>query len=257
MTEWTQDIDRISPTERPARNPAGYQRWSNLLFLHWPVPADEIRPLIPERLDVDTYEGKAWVGIVLFEMSGVRPWWFPPVPWVSSFPEFNVRTYVHRGGEDPGVWFFSLDAARSIAVLVARWRWKLPYYKAAMQVRRRDERLSYHSERLWPGEVGPGVHVEAEFGDWIVGLEKGLGQGHARPGTFEHFLAERYLLFCEAGGKLLRGQVHHTPYPLRDAEVLTYKESLLAACGLPPAEGQPHSLFSEGVSVEVFPLEAL
>ncbi|MAG92376.1 MAG: hypothetical protein CMJ48_01295 [Planctomycetaceae bacterium] len=250
------EIDRLEPTQRPPGQPAGFHRWSKLLFLHWPVRESELRPLVPEALTIDTFEGKAWIGLVLFQMSKVRPRWFPAIPGVSSFPEFNVRTYVHRDGADPGVWFFSLDAGKSLPVHIARWRWKLPYYRAAMRVKSGGRRVAYHSERLWPGVVGPGVEAETEFGDLIGTFNKDLTPGQATPGTLEHFLAERYLLYCQSPNKeLFRGRVHHTPYPLREARVENLTETLLAASSITRPETPPHVLYSEGVEVEVFPLE--
>ena len=110
------------------------QTWSELLFLHWEVPAEAIQSLLPPGLTVDTFEGKAYVGLIPFTMSGVRPAWSPVVPGLSNFHEFNVRTYVHFEGEKPGVWFFSLDAANLIAVMIARTLWKLPYFHARMRL---------------------------------------------------------------------------------------------------------------------------
>ena len=111
-----EDVDRLSPTRRPNGRAAGYQHWRELLFLHWRISPAEIAALVPESLSIDTCEGSAWVGLVLFRMTGVRPWWSPSIPGVSAFPETNVRTYVHRHGRDPGVWFLSLDAASSLGV---------------------------------------------------------------------------------------------------------------------------------------------
>jgi uncharacterized protein YqjF (DUF2071 family) len=106
-------------------------RWKHLLFVHWRVPVASLRPLIPEPLQIDTYDGAAWVGFVPFVMESVRPVWLPPIPKLFDFPEANVRTYV-RYGEQRGVWFFSLDAAHRLGVWVARRFWKLPYYYARM-----------------------------------------------------------------------------------------------------------------------------
>src|SRR4051812_22358165 len=108
------EIDRMAATRRPRGRPAGFQNWSDLLFLHWRISPTEIAPMLPEAISVDTFDGSAWVGIVAFSMSGVRPWWCPAVPGVSAFPETNVRTYVHCRGRDPGVWFLSLDAASAL-----------------------------------------------------------------------------------------------------------------------------------------------
>jgi uncharacterized protein len=248
--------DRIAPTRRPDGRAIGFQTWSDLLFVHWRMPAAEVERHLPDRLTLDTWNGDAWVGLVLFQMSGVRPAMFPPIPGLSSFPEFNVRTYVHHEGRDPGVWFFSLDAASSLAVRVARWKWHLPYYRAAMAMRRNDHQVAYYSERLWPGATGPGVDVKAEFGDFLGGLDKDFPAGEAVPGTLEHFLAERYILYAEAGGRLYRGQVHHPAYSLREATLKTMQESLLGAAGLHPrtADLPDHVMFSEGVKVEIFPL---
>ena len=125
-------IDRISPTREPDRRPVMRQSWRKLLFLHWPIPSDQLRPLVPPQLDLDLFEGTAYVGLVPFTMTGVRPVGLPPIRGISNFHETNVRTYVHRDGRDPGVWFFSLDAANRLAVYLARTFFHLPYYHARM-----------------------------------------------------------------------------------------------------------------------------
>ena len=125
-------IDRISPTREPDRWPVMRQSWRELLFLHWPIRPDQLRPLVPPQLDLDLFEGTAYVGLVPFTMTGVRPVGLPPVRGISNFHETNVRTYVHRDGRDPGVWFFSLDAANRLAVYLARTFFHLPYYHARM-----------------------------------------------------------------------------------------------------------------------------
>lgn len=160
------EIDRLAPRFRPAGSVAGHQFWSDLLFVHWRVPAVELRPLLPPEVTIDEFDGSAWVGLVPFHMSGVRPWWFPAVPGVSDFHETNVRTYVTCRGE-PGVWFFSLEAAKSLAVRVARWRWRLRYFFAEMSISRRDSRIEYHSQRLWPPPLPGHTDVAAEIGDWL------------------------------------------------------------------------------------------
>lgn len=117
---------RLLPSDKPPSHPVMYQRWAYLLFLHWPVPVSLLRPLVPSRLTIDTFGGQAYVGLVLFTMTGVRPVLLPAAPCLSNFHETNVRTYVHLDGKDPGVWFFSLDAANSVAVKLAQWLFKLP-----------------------------------------------------------------------------------------------------------------------------------
>lgn len=253
----TTPIDRLSPTIRPERNAIGYHGWSDLLFVHWRVPAKQIAPLLPQELTVDTWEGDAWVGLVPFYMSKIRPWWAPPVPGVSWFCETNVRTYVHYKGRDPGVWFFSLDASNSLAVRVARWRWHLPYYRAAMSIERNGSRLKYASRRLWPEPAGVGCRIDAEIGPLLGAGEpaRELPAGRALPGTLEHFLIERYILYAQpAPGKILSGRVFHTPYPVREARVIECEESLLNALGIPRAGTPCHAAYSERVGVDIFPL---
>ena len=120
--------------------------WHDLLFLHWPVDVAALRPHIPERLEIDTFDGVAWLGVVPFRMSGVGPRFVPSVPGVSTFPEINLRTYVRANGK-PGVWFFSLDVTKRLAVLIARGAFHLPYFKAEMNVREEDGWIHYSSQR--------------------------------------------------------------------------------------------------------------
>lgn len=237
-------IDRIAPTRRPDRAARGYQRWQQLTFVHWRISEAVLRPLVPEELAIDTYDGAAFVGIVPFTMLGVRPRWAPAVPGVSRFHETNVRTYVHRRTTEPGVWFFSLDAANRLAVWAARTFWHLPYHHARMSLEVGDGTVRYASTRR---------RGEARF----RGTCQPAGEPRAaEPGTLEHFLAERYLLYARArDGRLRRGQVHHAPYPLQPATLADWDESLLAAAGIArPAEQAPLVHFAAGVDVEVFAL---
>jgi uncharacterized protein YqjF (DUF2071 family) len=239
-------IDRISPTERPLGRPQGFQRWRTLLFLHWEVPAEALQALLPPQLTVDTFEGRAYVGVVPFTMRDVAPRWSPSVPGISHFHELNVRTYVHCEGKNPGVWFFSLDAAGSIAVLVARAGWDLPYHRASMDMQVTGDEVRYSSRRLWPGPKPAELSVHYRLGEVL---------GPAVPGTFEHFLAERYVLF--AGGKkgIRMGRVHHKPYPLQRATVLSCEHSMIKVQGLPQADTAPLSLYASGVDVDIYGLE--
>jgi hypothetical protein len=239
-------IDRISPTRRTPGRAAGYQRWRHLLFLHWPLPVDAVQALLPKGLTVDTFEGRAYVGVVPFTMRDVRPWWSPSIPGISHFHELNVRTYVHHEGRDPGVWFFSLDAAKLIAVLAARTLWHLPYHWAEMKLSLDGDLVHYQSRRRWPEPTPADFECRYRIGDPM---------GHARPGTLEHFLAERYVLFAETSpGRISIGRVHHTPYPLHRAELMEWRESVVKAAKLPEPQGEPHVLYSPGVDVDVFAL---
>ena len=241
-------IDRIAPTRRPRERVVMRQRWAELLFLHWEVPAEALAARLPPGLTLDTFEGKAYVGLVPFTMTGVRPVWAPPVALLSNFHETNVRTYVHVAGRDPGVWFFSLDAANSIAVRIARALWKLPYHRARMSLRRDGDAVDYASERLWPGPVPAAISVRYTPRGPVT---------PAVPGTLEHFLAERYILYAYARGRLFRGRVHHAPYPLQRADVPALDETLVAAAGIEiPTNVPPLAHYAREVRVHVFPLTA-
>jgi uncharacterized protein YqjF (DUF2071 family) len=239
-------MDRLAPTARPDGRPAGFQRWRTLLFLHWEVPVPAVQALLPPGLTADTFEGRAYVGVVPFTMRDVSPWWAPSVPGISNFHELNVRTYVHQDGDRPGVWFFSLDAAASIAVLIARAFWHLPYHRATMDLAQDGDWVHYRSRRRWPGPTPAECEVKYRIGEDL---------GSARPGTFEHFLAERYILYARSGAGLSIGRVHHRPYPLRRAEVEQVRQTMVEAAGLPAPQGSPLALYSPGVDVDVYALE--
>jgi hypothetical protein len=246
------DIDRVGPCRQPAGKPVGYHVWSDLLFAHWRVPVELLRPQIPRELEIDTFEGDAWLGLVPFHMSGVRPRWFPAMPFVSEFHETNIRTYVHFKGRDPGVWFISLDAACRVALEVARWKWHLNYFHAEMDLRRKGDEVRYSSRRIDSRSPRRAeVDISALIGE-PLNPEPGVS---VKPWTLEHFLAERYVLYAnDHRGRLLRGKVHHVPYPLRSAEIVSCRQTLASAAEV-PVSGQPdHALFCEGVTVDIFPL---
>ncbi len=248
-------IDRLSPARRPARRSVMRQSWRELLFLHWAFAPELVRPLVPGELELDLFEGMAYVGLVPFTMTGVRPTCLPAVAGLSSFHETNVRTYVHFRGRDPGVWFFSLDAASTIAVRLARDLFHLSYHRALMFLERErigpsdlPSSILYGGVRRWPGPL-PASYL-------IRGQVTGPVQP-AVPGTLEHFLAERYLLYARFQDRLYQGQVHHRPYPLQPATVLSLDENLLAAAGLERPATPPLALFAAGVDVAVFALRGL
>lgn len=244
-------IDRIAPTRRPKGMPVMKQRWEELLFAHWEVDAEMLRALLPPELELDTFNGRAFVGLVPFTMRGVRPVFVPPFPPMSDFHETNVRTYVHYQGRDPGVWFFSLDAANSIAVRIARAWFKLPYHYAKMSMQRDlfTNVVSYATERHWPGPVPGALRTRYEVTGPIE---------PAKPGTLEHFLAERYVLYSKADEQLFLGRVHHVPYPLQAARVIELDETLLRAAGIQrPNTAPPLQHYASGVDVDVWSLERI
>jgi len=239
-------IDRVSPTLRPPGRPAMRMAWLDLGFLHWEVEAAALRPLVPDALEIDTFEGRAFVGLVPFTMRGVRPAWAPPLPWLSRFHEVNVRTYVHRQGRDPGVWFLCLEAANPVAVVIARTFWKLPYHFARMRLTREGTAIRYSSDRRWPGPHPAACALRYE------------PRGPASPavvGTLEHFLVERYVLYAFARKTLFAGLVHHAAYPLQAANVDGVAESLVAACGIERPVSAPLVHYARGVEVDVFALQ--
>lgn len=197
-------------------------------------------------MTLDTFDGRAYLGVVPFLMRDVSPWWSPSIPGVSTFPELNVRTYVHHEGRDPGVWFFSLDAAKLLVVVTARTAWRLPYSWAAMSLDEDADRVHYRSRRRWPDRSTGRFEARYRVGDSI-----GTGQ----PGSFEHFLAERYLLYTtRRDGRLVQGRVHHRPYPLHRAELPDLHETVISAAGLPTPAESPHLLLRPGVDVDIYPL---
>src|SRR5271165_3396003 len=181
------------------------QRWNDLLFLHYEVPPERLRPLVPEVLTLDTFQHRAWVSVTPFWINHLRPPGIPSLPWISKFAELNVRTYVTFGGK-PGVYFFSLDASHLSAVWGARVFYRLPYWHAAMKVKGRGgAEIEYRSKR----SHGP---RPAE----LRGSYRPIGTTtHAYPETIEHFLTERYCLYSVSGKRLYRADIHHLPWELQ------------------------------------------
>jgi uncharacterized protein len=224
------------------------QSWHDLLFAHWPVDAAVLRPLIPLRLQIDTFEGKAWLAIVPFRMTGVRLRGTPAVPWLSAFPELNVRTYV-TDGKKAGVWFFSLDAGNSIAVAIARAWFHLPYFHARMRCREQDGWIQYQSER---------THRKASAG-LMEGRYRPIGEVRSpQPGTLEHFLTERYCLYtADARARIIRGEIHHSPWPLQVAEAEFTVNSMAEAAEVELPARKPLLHFSRRQDVVVWRPELL
>ena len=238
---------------RPSLAVAMYHRWRSLLFVHWAVDVDAVRPLLPPELDVDTFDGKAWLGLVPFTMPYVRVRGLPRLPGTASFHETNVRTYVrHRGGE-PGVWFFSLDAASPLAVVGARAASPLLYHRAAITCERRGDDVDYRLARAWPGPVPAAMEIR-----YTIDASANASARVAAPGSLEEFLVERYSLYAKRRGPLVRVRVLHRPYPLESARVTHLNESLTRAAGIELAGRAPDSvLYSGGVDVEIFRPELL
>jgi uncharacterized protein YqjF (DUF2071 family) len=218
-------------SERPWRM---RQSWHDLLFAHWPVDRDVIRAKVPRAFELDLWKGDAWIGIVPFRMTNVTLRGVPPLPWLSSFPELNVRTYV-RVGDRPGVLFFSLDAGNSMASLTARRVLNLPYYWASMSITERDGAFHYTSRRH-------AVHSAADFAAEYAPSGPVF---EAHPGTLEHFLTERYCLYqLDRRGVPYRLDIEHPPWPLQPATATISRNDLFRIHGVAEPAGPPLLHFS-------------
>lgn len=214
--------------------------WHDLLFAHWRVPAATLRPLVPSSLTIDTFDGSAWIGVVPFRMTGVRLRGTPALPGPGAFPELNVRTYV-KGGARPGVWFLSLDAASRVAVRAARGWFHLPYFDAEMECAEDGDDVVYRSHR---------THTGAHAAAFAARYGPSGPAFAAAPGSLEHWLTERYCLYAaEPDGGVLRGEIHHAPWPLQPALAAIDANTMAAAGGVALPAACPHLLFARRLDV--------
>lgn len=242
------DSLRLQARDKPSSATVMKQEWSHLLFLHWEIAAEEIQKRLPEGLYVDTFEGKAYLGVVPFYMENIRPVFCPGIPGVSWFKELNFRTYVYDTEGRPGVWFFALECNQWIAVKMARTFFHLPYHHAKMSAELSKKSLTYISQRK---------------GDELVQKYIYPAQGHqarvSEVGTLEFFLLERYRLYS-AGKKnqLFSGLVHHQPYQYAPVECETYSTRLFSLCGFDePTTAPVSAMVANRVKVDIHPLERL
>lgn len=260
--------ERLSIRSRPRGIPLMYQTWGKLLFMHWPIDLEILRPLIPSQLSIDTFAGQAWIGVVPFTMWGIRASFLPPIPGTSAFHELNVRTYVHCDGV-PGVWFFSLDAANSLAVWGAQTFYNLPYFNATMSLTQKGNAIDYSSVRTDARTYSQFFAAEAEafsadfesiqFQDLPQAkLEASWKPGEplppAQPGSIEFFLTERYCLYSYRRRKLYRSRIFHDPWPLRAASVDSCQSTMLESLGIAQPQGEPLLHYAESIAVDIWPL---
>ena len=219
-------------------------RWLDLLFAHWPVDAQPLQALLPRGLELDLFDGEAWLGIVPFTMADVAPRGVPALGRFSHFPEINVRTYV-RHGDLPGIHFLSLDAASRPTVEGARRVFHLPYFRARMSSERVAGRIVYRTERV--DRRGPPAAFAASY------RPTGPVEPSA-PGSLEAWLTDRKRLFsADRGGRIWRTEIDHGPWPLQPAEAEIGLDSMAAAHGLVLPDRTPHLRFAARLDVRGWP----
>ena len=218
------------------------QRWTDLLFAHWPIDAGILRPLVPTPLPLDTFDGVGWLSIASFYLSHLRPRYLPGLPWLSEFPELNVRTYVSLGGK-PGVYFFSLDAGSAIAVAGARAAYHLPYFNARMRASRHQGTVAYRSHRT--DRRGKPADFAARYRP-IGPVVK------SAPGTLDHWLTERYCLYATDAARVYRAEIHHHQWPRQAAEAEIETNTMARAAGLELPAVAPRLAFASLLDVVVW-----
>jgi hypothetical protein len=222
------------------------QVWEDLLFLHWPIEEELMRPLIPRGLDIDTFEDKAWIGITPFRLTGLRLMSLPSIPGFNEFNEINVRTYVLHNGK-PGIWFFSLDASKVIPAIGARVFFGLPYYSAEIKLLKAEREFRFEMRRNLSSEA----HFRAQ---WTQGVRL------RAPDTdsLGFFLVERYALFTSAVGRLNMTRLYHHPWILDEVTKVSYESRLITALGLPEPKSEPLAHFSSSpLTVQVWAPERI
>ena len=232
------------PWPLPRRPWTMLQIWHDLLFAHWPIQPSIMRQHVPPELPLDTFAGQCWIGVVPFHMSSVRPRWVPPLPRLSQFVELNVRTYVALQ-DQPGVYFFSLDASSVAAVWAARTFYHLPYFSADMNVSIGGDGVTYTSKRRsgraeLSARYRPVAPVQAP-----------------QPSSLEHWLTERYCLYTVHKGSVYRCEVHHAPWPLQLAEAEFPVNTMADAAGISLPQTSPLLHFSRKQEVLVWPPQLL
>lgn len=221
--------------------------WTDLLFVHWRVDPERVRQLLPDSVELDTFDGSAWVALVPFRMTGCRFRGFGWVPTLANFYECNVRTYARVNGL-AGVWFFSLDAANLLPVVGGRRVWNLNYVHARFRVTHQGERHDYALER--------------RRGPWAPGRTRAVWRtgetlSTSTPGSLEHFLTERYWLFTTKRDRVFGGRIHHTPWSLRRATIERLDDTLMDAAGLEGLSAPDSVLASTRIDVTGDPLRAI
>lgn len=247
------DSDRLAMRQRPEGQPIMHQNWGKLLFMHWRIDAKLLRPLVPSPLEIDVFDDSAWIGVVPFTMWGIRASFLPPIPGTSAFHELNVRTYVHHRGV-PSVWFLSLDAANKLAVWGARKFYYLPYFYARMSLEQTGNTIRYSSLRR--DRRGAPAELQATWKIREVPEAQGdQSTPRSALSSLEIFLTERYCLDTMHNGKLYRARIHHEPWRLQKAELISLNSSMVESHGLLTPQGDPLLHYCEELSVDIWRLK--
>lgn len=215
-----------------------YQSWSHISFLHWRYPADDIQRLLPRGLQVELFDSDAWLGVTPFLVEHFRLRLLPPIPWLSRFPEINVRTYVKGPNGEPGIWFFSLEASPRLAVIGGRSLYGLPYRRANMSVERDNQTTTYGSQRATASRRA------------VVNLVVRPGR-RIQPGELELFLTARFRLYSVRSGRLWFADVEHKPWPLREARISFLQQNLVQSLSIGEPRGAPLIHYSSGVHTKI------
>lgn len=234
-------IDRLAPRGRPEGTPVMHQRWENLLFLHWPISPEVLKTVVPTQFEIDTFDGQAWIGITPFHLEDVHATGLPPLLGTGSFNEINVRTYViHKGV--PGIWFFSLDASKTLPAVGARALFMLPYFKAQIRYTQGEAGYVFSSRR--PGPPKANFSVSWTTGQRLRDPDKD---------SLAFFLVERYACFAVENGTVYQVRINHAPWVLEEAKPKVTSSSLIAAAGLPEPVFDPLAHFSRVQNVDLWP----
>lgn len=219
------------------------QRWESLTFLHWSYDAQTVRALLPKALvrsgvELDVFDGRAWVGLVPFVVSGVRLPGTPALPWLSRFPETNVRTYLRGHDGQPAVWFFTLEADRLAAVLAARSGFGLLYRWAQMSVAESADGVHYRSSR----------HRLYGRGDADILVSPGNA---VKAGSLAEFLTARFRLYSTFGSRVAYANIEHAAWPLQEARAIRIEQNLFENSGVPHPVGDPVVQFARSLDVRI------
>lgn len=253
MSPYTADLILQQADHRPWELPQSpwmmAQSWQKLLFAHWAIPADKVRPFISQGLELDCFDGMAWIGVVPFLMNHVRWRFLPPIPTTTTFPELNVRTYV-TAGDKQGVWFFSLDATSQLAVISARLGFHLPYFSAKMSISQNaDGWIVYDSHR---------IHRGAPTANFIARYRPISDVFYSEVGSFDEWLTERYCLYAaDKRGTVYRCEIQHEKWRLQRAEAELSLNTMDQASQLCFPDEAPILHYADNIDVLTWLLEKI